>query len=935
MRNTTPPKDFEIHVDPSCLSDGSNTHEDTIEQPAEEETSKVQGDMSPERVSSNQTVVHHDSWTEEEIKAESPTDDVGDVVEENISTIGSEEEHKENIPSPHTEPQKATVEDVPEQEDPQQSEQDREDEKERAARERQIDRIEAQIQAAARAVVASIEQDNYRGQDSELSMQTDESYDRDGTELTYDGTELTYEMGTELTYGDETEATYESDHDNHSKHEEVADPTYGSQGHSDHEGGDTSSHHDGDIDDDVFSHSDRSKRSSMNSDLHSSDDNQKMLTSPVVGEEAGSANEMDTISRVPSSSSYMQTPTDLALRTPSKILARPPFRTPSSVRAMQMSSPTQSVFASPRSTKRHMPTVSRIGTPNSQYSPSKRTPTRFKAKKEPLVLLHVTVLPLQWPYSHLMSSPEVPESLQVVKESWRLLQEKLGDTVLERGILLPHPQDSYEVLEERLLEALELPVRPRAKILRCGHYMGPSDSEAPSSDEDGDDDWTGETKEERKWCDICRRDVRLETVGDVGKGERRFRVKIYASNGLMRAGAWAAAWREMERVDVELEPFVEMHLNAELEHLALTTQHEEVEQQRELDDGFEDEDIVVEHVHDHEAEKRREEEARLHEEEQRLHEDQMRKQLAIEEELRQRMVEEEEMMQRKAMEEEMMQRKAMEEMMQRKAMEEERMNEIYGMAEPSASRRTSSRISVHDDASLPELLLAAFKVAVRDSKNVAIGVLSVLVLLLALRPKSVPESGRAEAVMEAPSPAQVTTTVFKEQPMPIVEPISTVEQVVQMVSETPEQESIVPVTTTVFRELTITERIPVPTSVNMGSRENGVADPCETQGKSQKVVTGPIADEVASTPEVAKIEEAVEVSEPTIEVENEKVNSPSPLDEDSVSMEEAQIPFQEAPEKISTPSLEPIDLNISNESPVTVDTEQLELEYTNDHETAT
>ena len=37
---------------------------------------------------------------------------------------------------------------------------------------------------------------------------------------------------------------------------------------------------------------------------------------------------------------------------------------------------------------------------------------------------------------------------------------------------------------------------------------------------------------------------------------RVFRVKVYASNGLMRAGAWETCWQEMERVDVELEPLV-------------------------------------------------------------------------------------------------------------------------------------------------------------------------------------------------------------------------------------------------------------------------------------------------------------------------------------------------------------------------------------------
>ncbi|KAL2075372.1 hypothetical protein VTL71DRAFT_315 [Oculimacula yallundae] len=925
MRNTTPPKDFQIHVDPSCLSEGSDPQETTIEQSAKEEEDKTQSDMSPERVSSNQTVVHHESWGQEDIKNGSP------AVDEDTSEVGVEQEHKENIPSPPVESLRATVEDVPEEEDLQpETAQEKKDERERAARERQIDRIEAQIQAAARAVVASIEQDNYRGgQDSELSMQTDESYDREGTEVTYDGTDLTYEMGTELTYGDETEATYESDHDNHSNHEDAAHPTYEP---SDREGGDTSSHHDGDIDDDVFSHSDRSKRSSMNSDVHSSDDNQKLLTSPVVGEEAGSANEMDAISRTPSSSSYMQTPADMNSRTPSKILARPPFRTPSSVRAMQMSSPTQSVFASPRSVKRHMPTVSRIGTPNSQYSPSKRTPTRFKAKKEPLVLLHVTVLPLHWPYSHLMTSPEVPESLQTVKESWRLLQDKVGDTVLERGILLPHPQDSYEVLEERLLEALELPVRPRAKILRCGHYMGPSDSELASSDEEGDDNWSGEAGEQRKWCDICRRDVRLETVGDVGKGERRFRVKIYASNGLMRAGAWEAAWREMERVDVELEPYVEMHLNAELEHLAITHPHDEADLQEELEDGFEDEELVIEHVHDNEADNRREEEARLHDEEIRLHEEeQMQKQLAIEEELRQRMVEEEEMM-------------------QRKAMEEQRMQEIYGTPEPIDSRRSSSRTSVHDDSSFLELLLAAFKVALRDSKNVAIGILSVLVLLLALRPKSIPDTGRGEVVMDTP-PVQVTTTVFKESIVAIPEPTSTLEQVVEMVSESvaiPEpvssleqvvqivsepvaKESVVPVTTTVFRELTVTERIPVPTmadSRSENSARKSAADPCETSNKSKKIDNAPVANEVAPEPVADHRDEPAEISEPTPEIESPKEGIPKIQEEETARIQEVQIPFALPMEKASSPSLESMDSNVSEETANVSDVESLDLEST-------
>ncbi|PBP23548.1 pathway-specific nitrogen regulator [Diplocarpon rosae] len=862
MRNTATPVDFEIHVDPSCLSDESSKTDHTPD--LAEQAITQEDEPAAERVSSNQTVVHHGSWEEKDTPIKSPVED---------QDAKAEDEHKENTPAPAS-PRKATVEDAADEEKLQepQPEQNAEDQ---AERERQIERIQAQIHAAARAVVASIEKDHYNGaQETELTSQTKESCDQEGTETTHDGTALSDEEGMELTYGDDAKATNQTEDEQHSTHEDEA---YESDRQNGRANGDASDHHDADIDDDIFSYSDHSKRSSMNSDIHSSDDNQKMLTSPVVGEEAGSANEGEAVSRIPSASSYMQMPTGSTPRTPSKVLSRPPFRTPSSVRAMQMSSPTQSVFSAPRSSKRYMPTVSRIGTPNSQYSPSKRTPIRFKEKKEPLVLLHVTVLPLQWPYSHLMSSPEVPTSLQTVKESWRLLQEKLGDTVLERGILLPHPQDSYEVLEERLLEALELPVHPRAKILKCGHYMGPSDSESPSSDEEaGDDTWGTEAKEERKWCEICRRDMRLETVGDVGQGERRFRVKVYASNGLMRAGAWAACWREMERVDVELEPYLESHMSSELEHLALVVRPD-TEGQGELDDGFVDEDTTVEHVHDPEAERRREEEERLHEEEARLRdeetrlheEEQMRKQRALEEELRQRMVEEEEMM--------------------RKNLEEQRMHEIYSQEPlmPRNSRRNSSRIAVHDNSSLLELLLAAFKVAMRDSKNVAIAVLSMFILLLALRPKSVPEPTHSTVVMDAAPQSQVTTTVFKEIPVTVAAPVSRelpvakaapgpmVEQVAPVVAKHMERE---PVTTTIFREFTVTERIPIATSVDRTDSPPQVLEPCDPSpiaGEPRNPVEDPQvllplkSDETISSP--------VEPSLP-LEIEAESLDSTADLD---------------------------------------------------------
>lgn len=581
-----------------------------------------------------------------------------------------------------------------------------------------IDRIEAQIRAAARDVVASIEEDEgYPREESELSARTDDSQSQftygEGTELTYDGTEADYETEDE-----------QHDNVNEDQHQEEVERE-----------GDNSSHHDGDIDDDVFSNSTHSKRSSLNScsDPNSGSDGGrgKELTSPAVGEEAG-----QPISRIPSASSY--TPRDATPVTPSRVMSRPPFRTPSSVRAMQMGSPTPSIFSSPRSAKRHLPTVSRIGTPSSN-SPSKRTPTRFKAKKEyPLVLLHVTVMPLSWTYSHVINAPDLPLELQGVKDNWRLLQHKLADTVLERGILLPHPQDSYEILEERLLEALELPVRPRVRILKCGHYMGP---ETPSSDEEGRDQYFA--GEERKWCDMCGREVRLEGIVD-GTGEKRFRIKIYASNGLMGAGSWAAVWRDMERVDVELEPYVESDLAVDLEHMASrthipTTEHE--------NDGFVDVEDTVESLEKEAA--------------------------ALEEESRQR---EEETRRR---EKEAADHEAQEAEIRRQVMEEERMREIYGHqdAPPVTQPPRQHQAKPVNDDSLSDLLIAAFKVAMRDQKNVAIGILSFLVLILAMWPSRT-------VVVDRIIPAPVIQEAVRMESMAAQLPISQVSPVPAMVTPT-------------------------------------------------------------------------------------------------------------------------------------------------------
>ncbi|KAI4139314.1 MAG: hypothetical protein LQ340_008012, partial [Diploschistes diacapsis] len=298
---------------------------------------------------------------------------------------------------------------------------------------------------------------------------------------------------------------------------------------------------------------------------------------------------------------------------------RSPFRNPSSVRGMQLEltpphlrSPTTTSRRSQQSRQhRHRPsTHSRTSTPRSvrshlatrhHLSPIKPTapppppPQQQQQppkKEHPLILLHVTLLPIASPYSAASLAAIAPPH---ILSNWTLLREKIPDTVLERGILIPHPREDYELLEERLLESLEL-ATPR--ILKCGHFRLDADEEAAALAEareaefdapqqhragagsrcDGGDacEHSGaaaaavgavdeEGAQDPDLCVDCGRRVRDGRSGSAGKGGRRWDMRIYAANGLMRAGAWAAAWREMERVDVEICPFMEDGVRRELE----------------------------------------------------------------------------------------------------------------------------------------------------------------------------------------------------------------------------------------------------------------------------------------------------------------------------------------------------------------------------------
>ncbi|MCJ1277088.1 hypothetical protein MMC21_004897 [Puttea exsequens] len=263
--------------------------------------------------------------------------------------------------------------------------------------------------------------------------------------------------------------------------------------------------------------------------------------------------------------SVLESHYDLAIHTPSPfkpLQTRSPFRHPSSVRAIQMDTTPPHLASSSSQHRPKLYTPSRQGTPRSIRShrstmsvPSKLSPTKKVKKEYPLVLLHVTLLPIPLHYSQEILESVLPPS---ILENWKLLQEKATNTVLERGILIPHPKEDYDLLEERLLESLELKM-PR--ILKCGHFHLSPEEEADVLAESDDD----EGLDDADICVDCGRRIRDGQFGSGGTGSKRWDIKLFAANGLMRAGAWSAAWREMERVDVEILPWMEEDMKRELE----------------------------------------------------------------------------------------------------------------------------------------------------------------------------------------------------------------------------------------------------------------------------------------------------------------------------------------------------------------------------------
>lgn len=165
----------------------------------------------------------------------------------------------------------------------------------------------------------------------------------------------------------------------------------------------------------------------------------------------------------------------------------------------------------------------------------------------PLVLLHITVLPPRLPWNRSVLDAALPSEL---KRQFGVLRAATSGLVAQRGILIAHPREEFELLEENVLEALDLlPER----IGFDGQYRSRTPNTVMDDETDNDE------VVEIPICKTCQR----VHVGDA------WYTRVYAANGLMRAGAWGACWSEMERVDVEVRPCISEHICRKLDEMQL------------------------------------------------------------------------------------------------------------------------------------------------------------------------------------------------------------------------------------------------------------------------------------------------------------------------------------------------------------------------------
>lgn len=197
-------------------------------------------------------------------------------------------------------------------------------------------------------------------------------------------------------------------------------------------------------------------------------------------------------------------------------------------------------------------------------------------KEYPLVLLHcnINALPPPW-----------PESIQVSEHflaDLTLLARRLEGTTNDRGLLLQHPRASYSRLIESILEGLDL-MRMSSHDQRHSpdvedvseHAESTTQSETSTNvverSESNHDASRHEHKQQRsdpigartqspdssENCPSISRTLHHRPHEELMGNQRRWEVRVYALSGLMSRGAWRAAWRDMERIDVEIGVWVD------------------------------------------------------------------------------------------------------------------------------------------------------------------------------------------------------------------------------------------------------------------------------------------------------------------------------------------------------------------------------------------
>jgi len=137
-------------------------------------------------------------------------------------------------------------------------------------------------------------------------------------------------------------------------------------------------------------------------------------------------------------------------------------------------------------------------------------------------------------------------------QQFYLLREKATSHIMQRGILVDHPEGDMDLLKRRLLHALELMDSTQASD---NHNNSDDDDDEDAFDSaisiSGDDLVQTRTKKPREH-------LHTSTYST-------WEIRIFAANGLMRADTWASAWNEMERVDVEIMPHIPSELRRELD----------------------------------------------------------------------------------------------------------------------------------------------------------------------------------------------------------------------------------------------------------------------------------------------------------------------------------------------------------------------------------